>query len=540
MTWIPKFARSNEELVRLFNENMRGIEAELSRRPQASASVEKTRVLPIASPVVGLQLGETDSTAYRGDRGKVAYDHSQTTGNPHGTSASDVGAAALSHAHGAVTTDGKIGSTAGLPVTTGTGGALQAAAWSTTAPVMNGTASVGTSVVPSRSDHVHPTDTTRAAATATLANNAASSTLPTAGIATALATLLQQTRDYLVGLTAKFTDGSVTKVGTASVGSTTQPIYLNAGVPTAITEAIGNSTTGNAATATKLATARTIALTGDVTGSASFDGSANASIAVTSAHLTSNAGDYTPWQTKGVQNGYTGISFPGASRVTVMSHTTAQYAGMYCESDGKWMVVRPHNGTLITDYSPALYSKTNEIATTAFVNSKLNQYEFDVTGGDVEWYANWYAKIASWVPNSGTTYFIKFQFDFFGISIYPWENKPFDAVVTFRNNNFNVYYEMVGNHEGYSRIYCGMNGTTAEIWCCGYGSSVRAVGRMVHQTEDIYTQPTSMTSTMPSYLTDMGVVTRNASNADKIDGKHVVVTAIASKGTDANTLYFCY
>ena len=32
-----------------------------------------------------LALGETSSTAYRGDRGKTAYDHSQTTGNPHGT-----------------------------------------------------------------------------------------------------------------------------------------------------------------------------------------------------------------------------------------------------------------------------------------------------------------------------------------------------------------------------------------------------------------------------------------------------------------------
>ena len=41
----------------------------------------------------GVSLGETSTTAYRGDRGKTAYDHSQiTTGNPHGTTASDVGA----------------------------------------------------------------------------------------------------------------------------------------------------------------------------------------------------------------------------------------------------------------------------------------------------------------------------------------------------------------------------------------------------------------------------------------------------------------
>lgn len=39
-----------------------------------------------------LALGETQSTAYRGDRGKIAYDHSMTkAGNPHGTKAADIG-----------------------------------------------------------------------------------------------------------------------------------------------------------------------------------------------------------------------------------------------------------------------------------------------------------------------------------------------------------------------------------------------------------------------------------------------------------------
>lgn len=38
-----------------------------------------------------LALGETSSSAYRGDRGKTAYDHSQiVTGNPHNTKASDI------------------------------------------------------------------------------------------------------------------------------------------------------------------------------------------------------------------------------------------------------------------------------------------------------------------------------------------------------------------------------------------------------------------------------------------------------------------
>lgn len=39
-----------------------------------------------------IALGETSSTAYRGDRGKVAYDHAQkTSGNPHNVTKNDVG-----------------------------------------------------------------------------------------------------------------------------------------------------------------------------------------------------------------------------------------------------------------------------------------------------------------------------------------------------------------------------------------------------------------------------------------------------------------
>ena len=51
---------------------------------------------------------------------------------------------------------------------------------------------------------------------------------------------------------------------------------------------IASNTTGNAATATKLATARTITLTGDATGSVSFDGTANKSMAVTVVNNSHN------------------------------------------------------------------------------------------------------------------------------------------------------------------------------------------------------------------------------------------------------------
>ena len=69
-----------------------------------------------------LALGETSSTAYRGDRGKSAYDHSQlTSGNPHNVSKNDVGlgnvdnksAATLKSEFTGSVTDGNTGFTTG-------------------------------------------------------------------------------------------------------------------------------------------------------------------------------------------------------------------------------------------------------------------------------------------------------------------------------------------------------------------------------------------------------------------------------------------
>src|SRR5690606_35040156 len=38
----------------------------------------------------GLTLGTTSATAFRGDQGLIAYNHSQATGNPHGTTINDI------------------------------------------------------------------------------------------------------------------------------------------------------------------------------------------------------------------------------------------------------------------------------------------------------------------------------------------------------------------------------------------------------------------------------------------------------------------
>ena len=65
---------------------------------------------------------------------------------------------------------------------------------------------------------------------------------------------------------------------TGTVGSTSQPVYINSGVVTAITGTLANSISGNAATATKLQTTRNIILNGNLQGSASFNGTGDATI----------------------------------------------------------------------------------------------------------------------------------------------------------------------------------------------------------------------------------------------------------------------
>ena len=96
-------------------------------------------------------------------------------------------------------------------------------------------------------------------------------------------------------------------VGTGGAGGTATTV-LAIGGPGAFMALTGNQTIsgvktfssaiqadigGNAATASKLLTARTLSLTGDGTASISFDGSANASGALTLATVNSNVGTFT-------------------------------------------------------------------------------------------------------------------------------------------------------------------------------------------------------------------------------------------------------
>lgn len=107
---------------------------------------------------------------------------------------------------------------------------------------------------------------------------------------------------------------SITATYTSSIGG--QVNYANsAGNATSATTA--SACTGNSATATKLSSAKTISLTGDVTGSTSFDGSGNVSITATVADDSHN-------------------------------HTIANVDGLQSALDGKSATSHNHNSAYIS------------------------------------------------------------------------------------------------------------------------------------------------------------------------------------------------
>jgi hypothetical protein len=160
----------------------------------------------------------------------------------------------------------------------------------TASPLVNGTVAVGTSYLYSRQDHVHPIDATRAplvspiftgapaAPTATVGTNT-TQLATTAFVATTVANLVNTAPATLDTL-----NELATALGNDANFSTTMTNQLALKAPLASPIFTGTVTapafSGNATSTTKLVTARTIAISGDVTGTAtSFDGTANISIA---------------------------------------------------------------------------------------------------------------------------------------------------------------------------------------------------------------------------------------------------------------------
>lgn len=120
--------------------------------------------------------------------------------------------------------------------------------YSTTTPVMDGTASVGSASTVARSDHKHPTDTSRAAQT----------DLDALEVVVEGKANTSHTHNYAGSSSAGGAATSANKLNT-NAGDSNTPVYFNNGVPVACTSLDLNTTgssascTGNAATATNVA-----------------------------------------------------------------------------------------------------------------------------------------------------------------------------------------------------------------------------------------------------------------------------------------------
>lgn len=193
--------------------------------------------------------------------------------------------------------------------------------YSTTAPVMDGSASVGTASTVARSDHKHPTDTSRAAQSSLDSHTSNKSnphgvTLAQLGVTSTAAEL-----NALDGITATVTELNYVDGVTSNIQT-----QLNGKAASGHTHNYaGSSSAGGAATsANKLATARTISLTGDVTGSTSFDGSGNVSITATVADDSHN-------------------------------HTIANVDGLQTALDGKSATSHTHSAEALIQMANALF-----------------------------------------------------------------------------------------------------------------------------------------------------------------------------------------
>ena len=163
--------------------------------------------------------------------------------------------------------------------------------------------------------------------------------------------------------------------GTAAVGVSTLTARQDHVHP------IQTTISGNAGTATKLATARNIALTGDITGNINFDGSANVSIATTIAANsvalgTDTTGNYVVGNTAGTGIVVTGTAGEGWSPTITLSNvgTSGTYRSVTTDTQGR--ITAGTNPTTVAGYGLTdVYTKTQidtNIGTVAEFEATLN------------------------------------------------------------------------------------------------------------------------------------------------------------------------
>lgn len=221
-----------------------------------------------------IALGETSSTAYRGDRGKIAYDHSQSA---HAPSNAEVNQNAFSKVTVGSTTVAAGAKTDTLTITAGnnvtitpdaTNKKVTIAAKDTTYSAFKGATTDttgGSGLVPTpaagkqtsflRGDAtwVAPSSITAGAATKLATARILSLTGSVTGSGTfdgsgnlSISTTTNHTHKYAGSSSVGGSATSAVKLDTSTAGSVTQPVYFSEGKPVACTYTLGKSVPSNA------------------------------------------------------------------------------------------------------------------------------------------------------------------------------------------------------------------------------------------------------------------------------------------------------
>lgn len=159
----------------------------------------------------------------------------------------------------------------------------------------------------------------------------------------------------------------------AALQATLQPQIDTKADASAVIAALANKldVTGNAATATKLVTARTIALTGAVSGSASFDGSANISI-------TTTAGSAITWANVTKIPANLQLGFADGSHVFQVGKDTDGYVyirGVIRNTGGS--TISALIDTLVIPISPVSYKMRGAVSSNQTVLPSAGGYYLD-------------------------------------------------------------------------------------------------------------------------------------------------------------------
>jgi len=177
--------------------------------------------------------------------------------------------------------------------------------------------------------------------------------------------------------------------------------YIPASNTINITPPITATLNGNANTATKLATARTISLTGDVSGSATFDGSANATITATVADDSHNhtlatingaGGGKQLFTLNGTTTACNATGSAGATSLSLTGVTPTNgtfLAGQIININGAQYMIQANvtaaSGSATVTVSPALVSAASAIAvdmnTTFTVPTGVTKVLVSMAGG---------------------------------------------------------------------------------------------------------------------------------------------------------------